>query len=1116
MARLSLSLFGGFRARTGSTAVPLSAKKARALMAYLAVHPARPVPRDAAAALLWGDTGDEQARQSLRQTLVALRKALPRARPPILLTAGDTLALNAAAIDVDVVQFEDLVERGTVPALTRATALYQGEFLAGFRTREAPFEEWLRAERLRLRQRAADAFGRLLAHELESDRPDAALVTAAHLLTLDPAQESVHRALMRLHAGRGSWTLALKQYQACVAALQRDLGVGPDAETRALHREIVERRARASAPAPAAAAAPVSTHAAPRAERGPRAPRSRVGASARGRVDLAEPGAVELVGRDAERAELRRMLREAAIGRGQAAAILGEAGIGKSRLAAELAADAARQGARVLIGRCHESEQILPFAPWVEAMRASHALGDADVLASLGPARGAELGRLFPELSASGILPTADAADARLLFDAMAALLARVAADTPLVVIVEDIHWADEMTARLFAFAGRRLRSSSALLVATARDEELAVTSPTRRALDELEREGALRRFALSPLSEAATLALVDVLVRAGGSEDRARPRGRDVWTLSEGHPLMVVETVRALQEGRTDVASERLPLPQRMRTLIADGLQRLGSRARHVADVAAVIARSFEVRLVQAAVGLNEIEMTEALDELMRRRLLHSVDTQLDFTHDRIREVAYASMVPARRTALHALIVDTMERVYAADLAPHFSALTRHAVLGELPAKAADYLREAGAQAVARGALAESAQRYEEALRIVTQLPPSAENTRRAIDVRLDLHLPLFALGQLTRLIDLHREAARMAEELGDERRQGRIAYRMGSYAWMRGHYTDGLAYARQALEIATAVGDRELRVAAAHIIGVNHEARGEYAAAIRDLVSIVESADSGVARSRRGVGIPTYVAGCAWLAVCCGDLGEFARAVTYGDEGVREAEHLSHALARGLAYAFRALPALTRGDFDEAVRWAERSVRLSDDKDLTAMLPVAYSVWGAALAWSGRAEEALPHLERSVVLQNRSAVHGFSVHLSQLYLRWAEALRLVGRLEEALERARRARDLAADAGERANEARALHLLAALESDAEPSSFATAAARYERPLALATALGMRPLLARCHLDVGTLPHSPKDEPEVRSHLLAAVALFQEIDAPYWLDKAETALAKRD
>jgi DNA-binding SARP family transcriptional activator/tetratricopeptide (TPR) repeat protein len=1111
MARLSLSLFGGFRARTGSIAVPLSAKKARALVAYLALHPAHPVPRDAAAALLWGDTGEEQARQSLRQTLVALRKALPRVRPPILLSEDDTLSLNAAAIDVDVLQFEALVEQGTVPALTRATALYQGDFLGGFRTREAPFEEWLRAERLRLRQRAADAFGRLLAHQLESDRPEAALVTAARLLTLDPAQESVHRALMRLHARRGAWTLALKQYQACVTALQRELGVGPEAETQALHREIVDRRARVSAPATSVTATPV-------AARPPRTTRPRVAVASRRRVEFSEPGVVELVGRDAERGELRRMLREAAAGHGQAAAILGEAGIGKSRLAAEVAADAAREGARVLIGRSHESEQILPFAPWVEAVRASHALSDADVLASLGPARGAELGRLFPELSESGFVATGDAADARLLFDAMAALLARVAADAPLVVILEDVHWADDMTARLFAFMGRRLRSSSALLVATARDEELAVTSPIRRALDELEREGSLRRFPLSPLSETATLTLVDVLVREGGSEDRARPRGREVWTLSEGHPLMVVETVRALQEGRAAAAASerRLPLPQRMRTLIADGLQRLGSRARHVADVAAVIARSFELRLVQSAAGINDLEMTEALDELVRRRIFHPVDTQLDFTHDRIREVAYASMVPARRTALHGVVVETIERVYADDLAPHFSALTHHAAMGELPTKAADYLREAGAQAVARGALVEGTQRYEEALRIVTQLPASAENMRRAVDVRLDLHLPLFALGQITRLIDLHREAARMAEELGDERRLGRIAYRMGSYAWMSGQYADGIAHARQALEIATAIGDRELRVAASHIIGVNHEARGEYAAAIRDLISIVEGEDSGVARSRRGVGIPTYVAGCAWLAVCCAELGEFTRAVTYADEGVREAEHLSHALARSLAYAFRALPGLLRGDFDDAVLWAERSVRLSDDKDLTAMLPRAYSVWGAALAWSGRATEALPHLERSVALQKRSAVHGFSVHLSQLYLRWAEALRLAGRLQEALERGRTARDLAVEAGERANEARALYLLASLAADAEPASFEVASARYERPIALATALGMRPLLARCHLDVGTLPHSRADAPAGRGHLQTAVALFQEIDAPYWLEKAETALAKLD
>ncbi len=182
MARLSLTLLGGFQARlvSGPT-LSLPTKKAQALVAYLALRPGQAHPREKLAALLWGDTGEEQARNSLRQTLFALRKVLPSPKPPILRIEGETLALNPSAVEVDVAAFERLVAEGTPQALEQAVALYQGDLLEGLDLKEASFEEWLVAERERLRELALEALARLLAHQSKTEATERAIQTAVRL-----------------------------------------------------------------------------------------------------------------------------------------------------------------------------------------------------------------------------------------------------------------------------------------------------------------------------------------------------------------------------------------------------------------------------------------------------------------------------------------------------------------------------------------------------------------------------------------------------------------------------------------------------------------------------------------------------------------------------------------------------------------------------------------------------------------------------------------------------------------------------------------------------------------------------------------------------------------------
>ena len=351
--RLSLNLLGGFEVRLASgPAVTLPTRKAQALLAYLAVSPGRMHPRDKLAGLLWAERGDAQARDSLRHTLVELRRVFGEGSPG-LITEGNGVGLDSAAIEVDVVRFESLVKAATAEDLDKAAELYQGDFLQGFVLREPPFEEWLATERERLRELALDGLRRLVEQQATMPTSEPAIRSAFQLLALDATQEVAHRALMRLYAQQGRRAAAFRQYQTCVAVLQREMGAEPEVETRQLYQEIVRRRDQVQG-RPERTGPRVDSMTSPATPASP----------ARGPAGRSEPEASEtpLIGRSTELAMLVNRFTEAQWGRGGVVAVVGEAGVGKSRLVAELARIASEQDGRVLVGRCYQSEQIYPSA----------------------------------------------------------------------------------------------------------------------------------------------------------------------------------------------------------------------------------------------------------------------------------------------------------------------------------------------------------------------------------------------------------------------------------------------------------------------------------------------------------------------------------------------------------------------------------------------------------------------------------------------------------------------------------------------------------------------------------------------------------------------------------
>jgi DNA-binding SARP family transcriptional activator len=538
MDRLILKLFGGFEARLGSgRTIALPRRKARALLACMSLRPALACSRATLLALLWGDVPGAQARHSLRQTLLDLRRALPHGRSPILLVEGDTLTLNPRRVEIDACELERLAKLGTRKALERAAALYTGDLLAGLALREPPFEEWLRAERDRLRETALRVLGQLLLAQTSAADLEAAIETAMRYLTIDPLHEPVHRDLIQLYNRLGRRSAALRQYHLCTEVLQRELGMAPEPETRRLYESL--------APKPPTAARTEPTRA------GRRMPPKRELANG-GQVD------VPVVGRQIELEQLSAAARDAARGHGGLIVIRGEAGIGKSCLLRELASLACRLGLKPLLGPCFEVTNVLAFSPWVEALRGAGVADDRDLSDQIGVTWRAELSRLIPEFIQPGLQSFGQPEDHLRLFEAVAHVMEQMALRQPLLVMIEDLQWADNMSVCLLFYLARRLKAAPVLLAITVRDGELPEGNTVHQMLKDLERDQRATSFSLTALSKSECAALVRAVCRPDSSSVGIDELGEEVWRMSHGNPRTIMETLRALPFSAMDPASSR------------------------------------------------------------------------------------------------------------------------------------------------------------------------------------------------------------------------------------------------------------------------------------------------------------------------------------------------------------------------------------------------------------------------------------------------------------------------------------------------------------------------------------------------------------------------------
>ena len=1090
-----MRLLGGFEARLASGALlNLPTRKAQALLAYLGSRPDQAHPREKLAALLWGQTTDQQARDSLRHALAALRKALGEAVPRVLRTDGQALSLEPASVETDVVTFEQRVAQGTPEALEEAADVYRGDLLLGFGVSEPLFEDWLVAERERLREMALEALTRLLAHQSRTADTERAIRTAVRLLALDPLQEPVHRTLMQLYTRQGRRGAALKQYQLCVDGLRRELGTEPEKETKALYQELLRRPVGISEVADA-----------PEADRARPMPAGE-------RTSLELPAVpTPLFGREADLARLQPRLQDVMRGRGYVATVVGEAGIGKTRLVSTLAAHALSEGCRVLIGRCHEGDAILPFAPWVDACRAARLSADEEILSILHPARRAELARLLPETGTPGLPPPSDSPLP--LFESVAELLEHVAARQPLVLVLEDLHWADEMSLRLLAFVSRRIAAWPALLVVTAREEDLADAALAQRTITELSRAPEATPVRLTPLSRADIALMVRSLARVGSDAATLARLEEGIWAMSEGNPLVAVEAMLALgteqRRGHAHERTSRLPLPERVRELTARRLDRLSADGQSLAAVAAVIGRRFDFDLLRTASGMDERQAAEAVEEMVRSHVLGTVGNQLEFTHDRVRDVAYERLLPPRRRLLHAAVAQALEELSLRTAVgtdrpgerpdEHIQQLAHHAVRGELREQAVQYLHQAGLSAAARSALQNARAALEQALGILATLPESRSTLEQAFEVRLALRPVLVQVGALRQTLELLREAEALAERLDDDRRRGQV------YAFLTNIHSRldepdaALATGTRALEIAGRLSDQRLRILATTYLEQAHYYRGEY-------TRVIELATANIAALRPewvydffGGSQPPSVNDRFRLVVSLAHLGRFAEAAEHEAEMIRVAEATHHPYTVAVAYYAAGTLHLIRGDWSTARALLERQIAVLREGNVGGELPSALAHSARALAQLGHTRQALERRLEAEALLEQHAVRG-RAGTGWTYHSLSCTCLVLGRLEEAQRLAEVAVETASTRTDFVPDTLALH--GDIATHPERFDAETGEAQYGKALALAEPRGMRPLVAHCHLGLGKLYARTERRDLATRHLDTAAAMYRDMEMP--------------
>jgi predicted ATPase/DNA-binding SARP family transcriptional activator len=959
---VQIRLFGQFSVTVDGRPAPgVASGRLQSLLAYLLLNGDGPKTRAHLSFTFWPDASESNARNSLRQLLHQLRQALPDLDRYLQADANSVQWVPDSSFSLDVDLFDSAIAEAETAGrmgdaarrracLERAVDLCRGPLLPSC------YDDWIGPARERLARRCETAVADLVGL-LEKQREYASAIGyVRHWLDHDPLDEAAFRWLMRLLALAGDRVAALQAYGRCVEVLRRELSAEPSADTVMTYEGI--RSAAAGPPEPSGADPGASV------------------------------GPPPLVCRQAEWATLRQAWEGAIRGRASFALVTGDAGIGKSRLAEELLTWAQRQGVAAAKTRSYAAEGRLSLAPVREWLR-SKALSPH--LAGLEDVWRVEVARILPELRAAGPdlpqpEPMTEFGDRLRFFEGLARAV--LAAARPLLLVIDDLQWCDRETIEWLHFLSRFDPGASLLVLGTARSEELDAVHPLPPLLRHLQAESQLVEIALGPLDAAETAELAAQVGRRAFDTDAATR----LYHETEGNPLLVVETVRAGSAGvpRPGLPHESIPgLPPRAHAVIAGRLAQLSDHARATAAAAAVIGRAFDLDMLVRLVGDEDL-VVGALDELWRKRIVREQGPNAyDFTHDKLRDVAYGELSAPQQRRLHRRVAEALVAAYADDLDPVSGQIATHYQSAGLLEEAIPHY--ARAAVVARGVYAndEAVELVARGLSLIAAIPASSRRDTSELELQLAL-APSYrvtlgwAAPELRRVLD---RALALCDRVGTPSQRAEILYGMQSANIVAGRLErSALITDEMARVFRDTQGSAPPRSAFVMMAGVRLQ-MGHFREASEEIDGLVREADPGqLEHLQESQGLNYEVLARAWQSHALWCLGRPDTAFEGASQALRLARRLEQPFSQAIAATYMALLQQLRGDADTFRGQAKEALRLSTEFKATY-----YRAWAAILVAYA---ETLGSQEASGPRRLRAAIESFKATGAQLRLPYYLAL--------------------------------------------------------------------------------------------------------------------------
>jgi class 3 adenylate cyclase/tetratricopeptide (TPR) repeat protein len=842
------------------------------------------------------------------------------------------------------------------------------------------------------------------------------------------------------------------------------------------------------------------------------------------RFQSAARGLTRFVGRQDEFNELTKALERAGSGHGRAVAVIGEPGVGKSRLFYEFVDSSRTGGWRILETGSVSFSKAQAYQPLRELLREFFRIAGHDQpeearrkIDARWQALEPVLQPFLPAILALLDLPVEDIAWHALepaqrrqrMLDGAKGLLLRQSRVEPLLLVFENLHWIDPETQAFLDSLVDSLPTARILLLVNYRPEY-------QHGWGGKSYYGQLR---LDPLPPDTAVELLEALL---GDDPGLRSLKEMLVARTEGNPFFLEESIRTLVETKVLVGErgarrlgrslDAIQVPATVQAILAARIDRLPPEVKRLLQCAAVIGKEVSYPLLSAITGLPEGELGRSLAHLQTGEFLYetSLFPELEYTfkHALTLDVAYGGLLHERRRVLHAGIVEAIEELEAGRLATQLERLAYHALRGEVWDKALPYARQAGAKAMARSAYQEAVSWFDQSLHALDRLPERADLLEQAVDIRLDLRNSLLPLGEHRRILDRLGEAERLATELGDQRRLGIVSANRARELVLLGDPVPAAEAAERARSLAVALGNFTQEVAAVSVLGQARYAQGAYALGADILRGNVVALGGEHERARLGLaGLPS-VTSRAFLVFCLAELGEFEEAEQRGDEAVRLSEAADHPYSLVHALFGVGHVRLRRGAFDRAVPVLERGLKICEERGLRFLMTRTVSTLGYAYALSGQVKRGLPLLGRAV--EEAEIMH--MGHCQALRLTWlAEGHLLAGDADQAAQLTERALGAAQAHGELGHAAWALRLAAELRAG-EPGADPQAGVLYESALTLATDLGMRPLQAHCERGLGLWHRVRGETAAARGHLETSVRLFGALGAERWMAPTQEAL----